>query len=50
MGAYRSSMRIDRQAGRALETEATIGEPLRQAQRAGASVPLMAHLYVSFGC
>lgn len=45
MGAYRSSMQIDRQLGRPLEVEAILGEPVRAAQRAGVAVPHMAMLY-----
>ena len=45
MGAYRSSMQIDRQEGRPLEVESILGEPLRQARRAGVSTPNLAMLY-----
>lgn len=45
MGAYRSSMQIDRQEGRALEVESILGEPLRQARRAGVSTPKLEMLY-----
>jgi 2-dehydropantoate 2-reductase len=45
MGAYRSSMQIDRLAGRKLESEAIIGRPLRIAQAAQVDVPLMELLY-----
>ena len=33
MAAYATSMQIDRQAGRPLEVEAILGEPLRRARR-----------------
>lgn len=45
MGAYRSSMQIDRQERRALEIESILGEPLRQARRAGVSTPKLEMLY-----
>jgi 2-dehydropantoate 2-reductase len=45
MGAYRSSMQIDRQEGRPLEVESILGEPLRRARRAGVSAPNVAMLY-----
>ncbi|MGE5612230.1 MAG: putative 2-dehydropantoate 2-reductase [Bacillota bacterium] len=45
MGAYRSSMQIDRALGRPMEVEAILGEPVRAAQRAGIQVPHMATLY-----
>lgn len=45
MGAYRSSMQIDRQEGRPLEIESILGEPLRQARRAGVHAPNLAMLY-----
>jgi 2-dehydropantoate 2-reductase len=45
MGAYRSSMQIDRQEGRALEAEAILGEPLRRGTRAGVGMPRLAALY-----
>lgn len=45
MGAYRSSMQIDCQEGRPLEVESILGEPLRQARRAGVSVPNVEMLY-----
>ena len=45
MGAYRSSMQIDFEAGRPLEVEAILGEPLRRARRAGIKVPTMELLY-----
>ena len=45
MGAYKSSMQIDRQTERAMEVEAILGEPLRRARRAGVSTPLLSALY-----
>jgi 2-dehydropantoate 2-reductase len=45
MGAYRSSMQVDFEAGRPLEVDAIIGEPLRRARRAGIPVPTMELLY-----
>jgi 2-dehydropantoate 2-reductase len=45
MGAYRSSMQIDRQERRPLEVESILGEPLRQARRAGVPAPNLAMLY-----
>ena len=45
MGAYRSSMQIDRQEGRPMEVESILGEPLRQARRAGVNTPNLEMLY-----
>lgn len=45
MGAYKSSMQVDRQAGRPMEVEAILGEPLRAAGRAGVATPLLATVY-----
>jgi 2-dehydropantoate 2-reductase len=45
MGPYRSSMQIDRQEGRALEVESILGEPLRQARKAGVKTPRLEMLY-----
>lgn len=45
MGAYQSSMQIDRRAGRSLEIESILGEPLRQARKAGVSTPALEVLY-----
>lgn len=39
MGAYQSSMQVDRRAGRALETDAILGEPLRRAQSLNVATP-----------
>ncbi|HUO08229.1 MAG TPA: 2-dehydropantoate 2-reductase [Phycisphaerae bacterium] len=44
MGAYRSSMQIDRQEGRALEVEAILGEPLRRGREKGVEMPRLAAL------
>jgi 2-dehydropantoate 2-reductase len=45
MGSYKSSMQLDRQAGRPMEVEAILGEPVRAAARAGVSMPIVAELY-----
>jgi 2-dehydropantoate 2-reductase len=45
MGAYRSSMQIDRQERRPMEVESILGQPLRQARRAGVSTPNLEMLY-----
>ena len=45
MGAYRTSMQIDRQNGRALEVEAILGEPLRRARAGGVATPALEALY-----
>jgi len=45
MGAYRSSMQIDRESGRAIELDAIIGNPLRTAQKLGVSTPRLQMLY-----
>lgn len=45
MGAYQSSMQVDRRQGRALEVEAILGEPLRRAQRLGVPTPTLHALY-----
>lgn len=45
MGAYRTSMQIDRQIGRPLEIEAILGRPLRVAQAAGISTPRLEMLH-----
>lgn len=57
MGAYRSSMQIDRREGRAMEIESILGEPLRQARGTGVATPKLATLYelarvvdASLGC
>ena len=39
MGAYRSSMQVDRQAGRALEVEPILREPPRRGRAGGVAVP-----------
>jgi 2-dehydropantoate 2-reductase len=39
MGAYKTSMHLDMQAGRAMEIDAIFGFPVRVAQAAGAPVP-----------
>lgn len=45
MGPYRPSSMIDYVEGREVEVEAIWGEPMRRAQEAGASVPLIQELY-----
>jgi 2-dehydropantoate 2-reductase len=45
MGAYRSSMQIDRQTGRPMEVEAILGEPLRVAKKHGVPTPILEGLY-----
>lgn len=45
MGAYRSSMQIDRENGRPIELDAIIGNPLRTAQRLGVQTPRLQTLY-----
>lgn len=45
MGPYKSSMQVDRQAGRPMEVEAILGEPLRRARAGGASTPVLEALY-----
>ena len=45
MGAYRSSMQVDRQQGRPLEVGAILGEPLRRAKAGGVETPVLEALY-----
>ncbi len=45
MGAYKSSMQLDFEAGRPLEVEAIVGEPLRRARKADIPVPRMEMLH-----
>jgi 2-dehydropantoate 2-reductase len=45
MGAYRTSMYLDRQAGRELEIEAILRQPLEAAKERGVSVPAMQAVY-----
>ena len=45
MGAYKSSMQIDRELRRPMEVEAILGEPARRASRCGVQVPAMQMLY-----
>ena len=45
MGAYKSSMQIDRELARPMEVEAILGEPVRAAGRAGVAVPKLRMLY-----
>jgi 2-dehydropantoate 2-reductase len=45
MGHYHSSMKVDRNEGRAMEIEAIFGEPLRQARDRGVDTPILAMVY-----
>jgi 2-dehydropantoate 2-reductase len=45
MGAYKTSMQIDRQCGRAMEIEAIIGKPLKIAKERGVATPFLEFLY-----
>jgi 2-dehydropantoate 2-reductase len=45
MGAYQSSMQVDRRAGRPLEVEAILGEPARRARQLGVATPTLEILY-----
>lgn len=45
MGPYKSSMQLDFEAGRRLEVESIIGEPLRRAKAAGRPSPFITMLY-----
>lgn len=45
VGAYRTSMQIDRRERRAMEVEAIIGEPLRRARAKGVTAPILSTLY-----
>ncbi len=45
MGAYLTSMQVDRRQRRDLEIEAILGEPLRQGTGAGAKMPMLGMLY-----
>lgn len=45
MGAYNTSMQIDRHQGRPMEVESILGEPVRAARRAGVPVPYMESVY-----
>jgi 2-dehydropantoate 2-reductase len=45
MKPYRTSMKIDFDAGRPMEVEAIYGNPLRAAQAAGATLPRLETLY-----
>jgi 2-dehydropantoate 2-reductase len=49
MGAYKTSMQIDRQLGRPMEVEAIIGRPVRSAQEHSVSTPCMKMLYEILG-
>jgi 2-dehydropantoate 2-reductase len=45
MGAYMTSMQIDRREGRPLEVESILGEPLRRAREARVETPILYALY-----
>jgi 2-dehydropantoate 2-reductase len=45
MGAYKTSMQIDREQGRPLETEAIVGRPWRIARENRVEVPLIEMVY-----
>ncbi len=45
MGHYKSSMQLDYEAGRPLEVESILGEPVRRARRGRIAVPRMEFLY-----
>jgi 2-dehydropantoate 2-reductase len=45
MAAYATSMRLDADAGRPMEVDAMLGEPLRRGARAGVSMPSVAVLH-----
>lgn len=45
MGPYKSSMQLDYEAGRPLEVEAILGEPLRRARRTHTATPVLELLY-----
>src|SRR5439155_9840765 len=49
MGAYRTSMQIDRQQGRPLEIGAMLGEPLAVARQAGVAAPRLEMLHTMAG-
>lgn len=44
MGAYRTSMQLDREAGRAMEVQAIVGSVVRRAGELGVGVPLVNYL------
>jgi 2-dehydropantoate 2-reductase len=45
MGAYRTSMHLDRVHGRPMEVESIVGQPVRTAATAGVQMPLTTMLY-----
>ena len=49
MGAYMTSMQIDRREGRPLEVESILGEPLRRARNAQVETPILYALYEMAG-
>jgi 2-dehydropantoate 2-reductase len=49
MGAYMTSMQIDRREGRPMEVESILGEPLRRARAARVETPILCSLYEMAG-
>ena len=45
VGAYRTSMQIDRAEGRPMEVQAILGEPLRRGLAGGADTPHLRAIY-----
>jgi 2-dehydropantoate 2-reductase len=45
MGAYKTSMQLDRQAGRKMEIEAIVGRPLAEARKCAVATPCLQMLY-----
>ena len=45
MPPYKTSMRLDFEAGRPMETEVILGNAVRAGQRAGVAIPTLATLY-----
>lgn len=45
MRPYKTSMMLDHEAGRAMEVEAIVGDPMRAAEAAGCAVPEIGRLY-----
>jgi 2-dehydropantoate 2-reductase len=45
MGAYKTSMQVDRELGRSMEVESVIGRPLVEARKGGVSTPYIQMLY-----
>lgn len=47
MGPYKTSMQLDHEAGKPLEIESIIGEPVRRAKKLGLKTPAMLELYAT---